>query len=67
MLRCTSARMHATGGCPALGVTMAKINPRVVMTVLMALAMAWRDAPDAKAERIATKWANRLGRLHVPF
>jgi hypothetical protein len=43
------------------------INRKLVMVVLGALAASRRAAPDAKLERVATQWANKLGRFEVLF
>jgi hypothetical protein len=43
------------------------INRRVVMIVLGELARARQSAVIAKAERVSTSWANRLGRFAVTW
>lgn len=43
------------------------IKIAVRMAVLQALARARRTAGDIRPERLATHWAFRLGRMHVPF
>lgn len=41
------------------------INKSLVMTVLGMIAATRRASPDAKLERVATSWANKLGRFEV--
>jgi hypothetical protein len=43
------------------------ISIRVRFAVWSALAQAAREAASAQPERLATAWALRMPRFHVPF
>lgn len=44
-----------------------RVKPAVVMAVLSMLSATRRVAESAKPERVSTRWAFRLNRLHVNF